>query len=432
MTRRTERLLQSANTEATGQHFFRNLYKAYSWWKRRVYTNPGAQLQSRRRFVLLSSATLFAIIILNSSLSGQQLQRINDVTPVTGESWLTHLQRPFNETSMGKTGDLGPAPGNDSPRWQPSLSAPKLGQTASLSGSDLYRFNCRGCHGKQGLGAPPEIHSVINPVRATSAALVIERMRSNGLDISRAQALQMSKQARTAILDRLHHGGESMPAFGYLQDAEVRALTGYLEKLADVPGQHEHTVQESPLRIGELIVKSTCHICHNATGANPNPEEILHDAIPPLATLTSRTNEIDFIRKVTQGAPILMGTPSMLQRGRMPVFYYLTADEAADVYSYLMVYPPQPTQENLISAADEYRLATLSAGGFPLATRPLTESFDGKSLLLVVALGGLVSLLIMAGLAITVSEFRRLSAESEVGQPMPEKLLDHELQMYSK
>ena len=31
------------------------------------------------------------------------------VTPVSGESWLVHLNRSFNETSMGKTGHLGPA-----------------------------------------------------------------------------------------------------------------------------------------------------------------------------------------------------------------------------------------------------------------------------------------------------------------------------------
>ena len=30
------------------------------------------------------------------------------VTAVAGESWLTHLNRPFNETSMGKTWRLGP------------------------------------------------------------------------------------------------------------------------------------------------------------------------------------------------------------------------------------------------------------------------------------------------------------------------------------
>ena len=430
MTHSSRRLLQLAK-RSTGQQASRN-QNSYHQCNSSGDTYPRAKLQSRCRSVLLNSASLFAILLLNPSLSAQQSVHIDDVTPVSGESWLTHLQRPFNETSIGKTGELGPSPDDSAPLWLPTLSAGGPRQTLSLNGSDLYRFNCRGCHGEQGLGAPPEIHSVINPVRATSAALLLERMKSSGADISRAQALQMSNQARTAILDRLHHGGESMPPFGYLQDAEVRSLIAYLEKLADVPGYQEHTVQESRLRVGELIVKSTCHICHDATGANPNPAEILQGAIPPLATLISRTNEIQFIRKVTQGAPILMGTPALLQRGRMPVFSYLTADEAADVYSYLMVYPPQSIQTNLAWRFDEHRLAALAAGGFPLTARPLTEAFDGKSMLLVLALGGLVGVLILAGLAITVSEFRHLSAETEVDRPMAEKIVEQEMQMSSK
>src|ERR1039457_2245362 len=92
------------------------------------------------------------------------------VTAVGGESWLNHLQRPFNETSMGKTGRLGPPPANpgeEIPHWQPVSAVSSVPQTVTLHGSDLYRLNCQGCHGESGQGAPPEINSVINPVRAT-------------------------------------------------------------------------------------------------------------------------------------------------------------------------------------------------------------------------------------------------------------------------
>ncbi len=37
-----------------------------------------------------------------------------------------------------------------------------------------------------------------------------------------------------------------------------------------------------------------------------------------------------------------MGTPPALYRGRMPVFTYLTQDEAAAAYFYMMLYPPKP------------------------------------------------------------------------------------------
>src|SRR5271165_6603799 len=64
------------------------------------------------------------------------------VTAVSGESWLVHLNRSFNETSMGKTGHLGPpapAPGETASQW-PDLVASIAPQTLTLHGSDLYRL----------------------------------------------------------------------------------------------------------------------------------------------------------------------------------------------------------------------------------------------------------------------------------------------------
>jgi hypothetical protein len=93
--------------------------------------------------------------------------------------------------------------------------------------------------------------------------------------------------------------------------------------------------------VGEQIVKSTCHICHNAVGSNPDPQQILEGAIPPLSTLTTRTTLSQFVRKVTFGNPITMGAPPEPFRGRMPVFDYLSQDEVANAYLYLTLYPPQ-------------------------------------------------------------------------------------------
>jgi hypothetical protein len=71
---------------------------------------------------------------------------------------------------------------------------------------------------------------------------------------------------------------------------------------------------------------------------------LLRGAIPPLSTLTTRTSLPEFIRKVTYGAPVIMGAPPFSYRdsyrGRMPVFRFLTEDEAADAYLYLTLYPP--------------------------------------------------------------------------------------------
>jgi mono/diheme cytochrome c family protein len=293
---------------------------------------------------------LAAIFIFASSLPGQTIgTKDATATPVIGESWLKHLHRPFDETSMGRTWDLGPPaamPGEESTHWQPELTPGFATNTVPLHGSDLYRLNCQGCHGVSGVGAPPEINSVINPVRATSVAVIMERTKKTGQDMTRADAVALAKQASALLLERFHKGGEAMPPFPQLSDGEIRSIIAYLEQLSNVPGavKNQIATKESPYRVGEHIVKSTCHICHSAGGADPTPQQLLQGAIPPLSTLTTRTNLPEFIRKVTYGAPVIMGAPPFSYRdsyrGRMPVFRFLSEDEAADAYLYLMVYPP--------------------------------------------------------------------------------------------
>jgi len=213
----------------------------------------------------------------------------------------------------------------------------------TLHGSDLYRLSCRGCHGELGQGAPPEILSISSLVQATSVAATRERMKKAGREMSESGLVALAKQSKFLLLQRLHHGGEHMlpPTFS---EEEIRSLVPYIEQLSGVPGAEKNqiAVKESSDRVGEHIVKSTCHVCHSATGPNPDPEQILQGAFPPLSTLTTRVSLPDFVRKVTNGAPILSGTPPAIHRGRMPVFSYLSQDEAAAAYEYLLRYPPKP------------------------------------------------------------------------------------------
>jgi len=269
------------------------------------------------------------------------------VTAVGGESWLEHLHRTFDKTSMGKTWRLGPPatmPGEHSTAWQIGISPNFAAQTRTLHGSDVYRLNCQGCHTESGLGAPPEINSIIEPVRSTSVAIIRERMKKRGMDIGRADAAVLANQSNDALLQRFHKGGQDMPAFPHLSEADIRSLLAFLKQMAGFPGAEKQqvTVDESTFRVGEQVVKSTCHICHSAAGPNPTPEQISQGAIPPLSTLTTRASLPEFVRKVTSGAPITMGSPPSQCRGRMPVFGYLSEDEAADAYLYLMLYPPHP------------------------------------------------------------------------------------------
>jgi mono/diheme cytochrome c family protein len=356
------------------------------------------------------------------------------VTAVGGESWLVHLNRPFNETSMGKTGHLGPpapTPG-EKPAVLITASPIVASRAMTLHGSDLYRLNCQGCHGESGQGAPPEINSVLNPVRATSVALVMERMKVTGMDISRADAGRLAQQANAALLQRLHTGGQNMPPFPHLDEAEIRALLAYLRQLAGVPGAEgqQIAVTESPLRIGEHIVKSTCHTCHSAAGVEPDPQQIWDGAIPPLSALTTRKSQPEFIGKVTHGAPILMGTPPMLYRGRMPVFYYLSEQEAADVYLYLTLYPPSETSDRDTVIALSQR-GPAAGGGTPppqkagggsfvpsnqiVERQQPAEDTSLQTAVLLSGVGSFVILLLVGGLGFTMHEFQRLSAKNAGG-----------------
>ena len=353
------------------------------------------------------------------------------VTAVSGESWLAHLNRSFDETSMGKTGRLGPpAPesGETASAWQPELTSNVASQTLALHGSDLYRLNCQGCHGEAGQGAPPEINSVINPVRATSVVLVLERMKTAGMEITRTDAVKLAQQANVALMQRLHSGGQDMPPFPHLNEAEVRSLFAYLKQLAGVPGAEgeQVTVNEPPIRVGEHIVKSTCHTCHSATGPNPDAQQLWDGAIPPLSVLTTRKSRIEFIRKVTHGAPVLMGAQPTLYRGRMPVFYYLSEDEAADVYLYLTLYPPSQSARLDTTIALSQQVPAGGGRRTPPPQKVPGASFvpDNRlpethqpsrttGLQTVIWLTGIASFLILlvaGGLGFTVREFHRLSA----------------------
>ena len=350
-----------------------------------------------------------------------------DVTAVTGESLLTHLNRSLGDTSMAKTGRLGPAPGPGADSQQtflPRLLQPAT-ETVSLRGSDLYRLNCQACHGESGLGAPPEINSIISPIRATSPGLVRERMKKVGTDISNADATKLAQESEAALLERLHKGGKTMPAFPQLKESDIRPLLAYLKLLADMPGaqNEQSSVKESQVRVGEFIVKSTCHICHGAVGPNPSTQELLEGAIPPLSTLTKRKVQSEFIRKVTQGAPVLMGTPPMLYRGRMPVFYYLSEEEVADVYLYLAMYPPSESVKPApVLAASQDKQQPSEKGQGPPSARlsaqnatnpePASSINPNVELMVLLSVVSIVILLLAGGLVLALREFKRLSSHA--------------------
>lgn len=92
-----------------------------------------------------------------------------ETTPVSGPSWIEHLGAQLDDTPMGKMGGAGPP--SRSPREEP-MPGEGGGAPFVLTGADLYRLSCRSCHGPAGQGAPPAILPLLDPVRATSPAVL--------------------------------------------------------------------------------------------------------------------------------------------------------------------------------------------------------------------------------------------------------------------
>jgi mono/diheme cytochrome c family protein len=134
-----------------------------------------------------------------------------------------------------------------------------------------------------------------------------------------------------------------MPPRAHLQTADIDMLYAYLTRLAGAPDRRAQTqMTVSWPRLGENVVKGTCHICHDAVGPRPTGRALLNGAIPSLGSLLADKPVTEFVNKVRNGAPVFMGDPAMHHRGRMPVFYYLKDQEIAAAYLYLTTYPPQP------------------------------------------------------------------------------------------
>jgi mono/diheme cytochrome c family protein len=164
-----------------------------------------------------------------------------------------------------------------------------------------------------------------------------------GRPIDPAMARQVASGAETVIRDRLTKGGQKMPPFEHLQGSEVEALLAFLEQLAGVPGadRRQIRISEPYTRVGEHLVKGTCRICHAATGPGTDPEALMRNVLPSLASFVRDKTIFQVIQKVRHGAPVAMGPARLSSGGRMPVFSYLTDDEVAAAYLYLIIYSPR-------------------------------------------------------------------------------------------
>ena len=274
--------------------------------------------------------------------SARAAERVSEKpTPAVGESWVRHLHVSLENTALGGIGRWGPAvaggpgPGSALPRREP-LDAPLV-----VTGRDLYRVSCQACHREDGSGAPPEVLPVTSLARATSRQYFRDKMKERGLPVDEAQLARNAAEAEASLRKRIRSGGEKMPPFPQLDRAETESLIAYVKQLAGVPepGPAPPPLQEPVIRVGELLVKGTCHVCHDAAAAPTTAFEyrVGYGEPPPLAFFTEQRTLPQLVRKVREG----LAEPSVSARhGRMPVFDYLTPEEITAAYIYLLAVPP--------------------------------------------------------------------------------------------
>ena len=229
-------------------------------------SRPGAG----RRIVLL--LVVLGLVARPATGRGQRATAA-EVEPVQGPSTLHHLGLTIERSSMGWGGQWSPPP---SLVRSPQGQAENTGRHPFvLTGADLYRISCRACHRPDGSGSPPEINALIGPVQAASFQWMTQRMKAIDRPADPAFIRQLTSSTEADLRKRLKVGGHNMPSFDHLSDAEITVLRPYLNEMAGVAGgqRQQRVITEPSARVGELIVKGTCHICHDATGPLNTPRD---------------------------------------------------------------------------------------------------------------------------------------------------------------
>lgn len=255
-------------------------------------------------------AAAFALAVLATGLAFAA--GAPEVTPASGPSLLTRLKAGFDGSSLGKAGYIGVP--TSAPEVEPAAAPGGLATGFELSGEDLYRINCRSCHGVGGKGIAADIPSVVAKIRGAA-------QQASGGDPS----------GELGVRHRLLEGGQIMPAMAHLTPAEIEALLGHLEASTGVAGAPApRRVPVSALRVGEHVAKAVCQICHDAvTGLPQTGTQRLQ---PALAEIPARYALGDFVRRVhsTEARP-----------AHRPRLGYLSTAELEATYFYLAAYPPE-------------------------------------------------------------------------------------------
>jgi mono/diheme cytochrome c family protein len=240
------------------------------------------------------------------------------VTPAAGPSLIAKLRTGVDWTAFGRAGgaDTTAVAGGAAESVGARTTSSWLVDGFELTGADLYRMNCRSCHGPAGQGS----RSGIPPL---TGAL--------------AKAAPGEPVGEIRVRHRLVDGGRVMPNFSHLEGEEVTLLLGHLRTLAgEANPAADQRLRQSAARVGEHVVKANCQVCHDAVPGTPR--QPADTAVIALSEMTSRFSAGELVRKVRTGTPEIVQNAA---HGRMPRIDYLSPEELEAAYVYLVGFPPR-------------------------------------------------------------------------------------------
>jgi len=240
------------------------------------------------------------------------------VTPASGPSLIAKLRTGVDWTAFGRAGgaDTTAVAGGGAEAVGARTTSSWLVDGFELTGADLYRMNCRSCHGPAGQGSRSGIPPLTGALAKGAPGEPVGEIR---------------------VRHRLVDGGRVMPNFSHLQGDEVTLLLGHLRTLSgEANPAADQRLRQTAARVGEHVVKANCQVCHDAVpGTARQPADT---SVIALAEMTTRFSAGELVRKVRTGSPEIVRSTA---HGRMPKIDYLSPEELEAAYVYLVGFPPR-------------------------------------------------------------------------------------------
>jgi len=181
----------------------------------------------------------------------------------------------------------------------------KLGVQEQISGKQLFVQNCAVCHGKNLMGKPPSIPSLV--------------------DVSKRIDLD-------SIMNILKNGRNAMPSFSNLPVEQRHAIASYLNG-------KESNVKVKPLSLlqkGEQLFKSNCALCHKTVSQDPQPPgQRNYGMRPPILGGINRFLSFERFEQILNRGPFYM-----------PSFTEISTEDKKAIYTYLSSLPYSGTKLN--------------------------------------------------------------------------------------